>query len=205
MAGSATMIGRMLPLDGISLGDLAKRSTQMDLKQVVGETPVLVFRPGPGDGPLLFVTPPDGEEIVEEGFLVETQPTARRRRDPTARGYASPSAVVVALSKSNRNAEVDDEIIRVGRARTNDIRLVSDQVSKVHGSFERVETVGTRTWHLVDQGSVNGTFINGLRLDLGTAYAIRPGDEVRFADVQAVFLDAEGLVSLCKELTGEAR
>lgn len=194
------MIGRMLPLDGISLGDLAKRSGQMDLMQVVGETPVLVFRPGPGDGPLLFVTPPDGEEILDEGFLVETQPTMRRR-DAQARGYASPKAVVVALSKSNRNPEADDEIIRVGRARTNDIRLVSDQVSKVHGSFERVENVGPkRVWHLVDQGSVNGTFINGLRLDLGTAYAIRPGDEIRFADVQAVFLDAEGLVGLCREV-----
>lgn len=191
----------MLPLDGITLDELAKRASQMDLGQVIGDTPVLVFRPGPGDGPLLFVTPSDGEPVLEESLLSETQPTVRRKRDTLApRGYAVPGAVVVAVSKSNRNPEADDEIVRVGRARTNDIRLTSDQVSKVHASFQRPETTGARTLQIVDHGSVNGTFVNGLRLDKGTAYAIRPGDEIRFADVNAVLLEGEGLVALCREI-----
>lgn len=189
----------MLPLDGITLAELAKRASQMDLGQVIGDTPVLVFRPGPGDGPLLFVTPTDGEPILEEPLLQETQPV-RRKRELTPRGYAVPGAVVVAVNKSNRNPEADDEIVRVGRARTNDIRLTSDQVSKVHASLQQAETTGVRTLQIVDHGSVNGTFVNGLRLDKGTAYAIRPGDEIRFADVNAVLLQGEGLVELCKEL-----
>lgn len=191
----------MLPLDGITLADLAKRATQMDLRHVMGETPVLVFRPGPGDGPLLFVTPPDGEEVLEEPLLLETQPTVRRRKESMApRGYASPAAVVVPLTKSSRDPEMDAEVVRIGRARTNDIRLTSDQVSKVHAHFEKAEVTGAPSWQIVDHGSVNGTFVNGLRLDKGTAYTIRPGDEVRFADVNAVLLDPAGLVALCAEI-----
>ncbi|MCA8922501.1 MAG: FHA domain-containing protein [Planctomycetes bacterium] len=179
--------------DGITLRELVDRAEHMDLKAVVGATPLLVFRPDRHGESLLFVTPAD--EQVSSTFLTDTGALATT--EGGAQGFAIPDAVVVALTKSNRNPEADDTVIRVGRARTNDIRLRSVNVSKVHVSLEPSEGVGSLpSWQIVDHNSANGTWVNGLQLQPEEPNFLRPSDELRIADVSAVFLDADGLQSL---------
>jgi len=183
--------------DGTTLRELATRAHKMDLKAVVGTTPLLVFRPDRHGEPLLFMTPTD-EHQVQSTFLTDTG--ALSMSDGGAQGFAIPDAVVVALTKSNRNPEADDTAIRVGRARTNDVRLRSVNVSKVHASLEPSDTLGDPrahpNWQITDHNSANGTWVNGLKLLPEEPNFLRPSDEIRLADVTAVFLDAEGLEAL---------
>ncbi|MEZ6187881.1 MAG: FHA domain-containing protein [Planctomycetota bacterium] len=173
------------------------RAEHMDLKAVVGTTPLLVFRPDRHGEPLLIVPPAD-EDQVSSTFLTDTGALAAT--EGGAQGFAVPNAVVVALTKSNRNPEADDTAIRVGRARTNDVRLTSANVSKVHVSLEPSDTLGDPrshpNWQITDHGSANGTWVNGIKLRPEEPNFLRPSDELRIADVSAVFLDADGLEAL---------
>jgi pSer/pThr/pTyr-binding forkhead associated (FHA) protein len=42
--------------------------------------------------------------------------------------------------------------------------------------------------HVVDLGSVNGTFVNGTRLTAETPYPINPGDELRLGTLDLILL-----------------
>jgi len=190
--------------EGITLGELRPRLAGMDLAKVVGDTPVLVFRPVPGAGgdePLIFQTPPKGQE-VRHTFLTDTAAGVIEGPEQNP-AFASPEAVVVPVVKSNRNPETDDEVVTIGRSRTNDIRVTSKGVSKHHASLELSEWKGQPAWRITDHGSANGTFVNGLRLDPGKPHFLRPSDELQLGDVISVFVDAEGLVSLCEALHDE--
>jgi hypothetical protein len=75
----------------------------------------------------------------------------------------------------------------VGRQRGCDVHLDDATVSRNHASLHRS---GGRTV-VTDLGSSNGTAVNGR--DLGeTPRALRPGDVVRFGDVEARFEVSEG-------------
>jgi transcriptional regulator with GAF, ATPase, and Fis domain len=97
------------------------------------------------------------------------------------------------------------ELLTVGRALDNDIRLNSTQVSRYHCRIER----GPEGVWLTDLGSANGTQVNGVRVD---RRRLAPGDRLQVGGVRIVLeqLDPEpgfeeeppaGL----RTLTGEAR
>lgn len=75
----------------------------------------------------------------------------------------------------------------IGRRRGSDIELPFATVSEQHARLAR----GERGWLLVDQGSANGTFVNGHRLTPLVAQALSVGDVVRLASVEMVF-EGEG-------------
>jgi pSer/pThr/pTyr-binding forkhead associated (FHA) protein len=66
----------------------------------------------------------------------------------------------------------------LGRARDSDLPLVSAAVSARHALLQHRDG----RWTLEDLGSLNGTFVNGRRI--ADAVEVRPGDEVRLADVR---------------------
>jgi uncharacterized RDD family membrane protein YckC len=73
---------------------------------------------------------------------------------------------------------------RVGRSRNCEIRVDDESVSRVHAAF---------VWRdgeplVEDLGSSNGTFVNGERIR--QAHVVRPGDVVRFGDLEALLEDA---------------
>jgi hypothetical protein len=88
--------------------------------------------------------------------------------------------------------------ISVGRARNNDIVLLDNSVSKLHGHFN----FEARTWTVADAGSRNGTRLNQAPLGNGEVLVIKNGDTVTFGRVDTLFVDAEGLYDfLSKHMT----
>lgn len=64
------------------------------------------------------------------------------------------------------------ERVTIGRGSRADISIRDTRISRHHATIELVHGQ-----HLLrDAGSANGTFLNGLRLTSGSAFALRPGD-----------------------------
>ena len=70
----------------------------------------------------------------------------------------------------------------IGRASESDIELPVDSVSSRHAQLEK--TGGG--WLLTDLQSTNGTFVNDRRID---SAELKPGDRVRFGEVEVKFAD----------------
>jgi pSer/pThr/pTyr-binding forkhead associated (FHA) protein len=78
--------------------------------------------------------------------------------------------------------EFDQARIAVGRGAGTDIRLPHAAVSTLHATF-RVHDVG---YVVVDEGSTNGTWVNGGRIAPGRPKALRPGDVVEVGGFRLV-------------------
>ena len=93
-------------------------------------------------------------------------------------------------------AGVEKEIISVGRGGFNEIKLTSISVSAMQSSFIKAPD---GSWGLMDRNSRNGTFIDGIRLDVNKLYTrLSPGREIAFADIRCIFLDLEGVLDVCR-------
>ncbi len=62
----------------------------------------------------------------------------------------------------------------IGRGKDSDIVLLEQDVSREHARLQR----GSQGWTLVDLGTTNGTFVNGMRLPPQDPYLLRPGDRI---------------------------
>ena len=67
----------------------------------------------------------------------------------------------------------------IGRDPGQGIRVESPAVSRVHGTF--VPCRGH--WLFLDEGSTNGSWVNGIKLDAGRLRLLRPGDHLQIADM----------------------
>jgi len=74
--------------------------------------------------------------------------------------------------------------LSVGRATDCDLSLAHPSVSKIHAAI-LMNREGTLL--VSDTGSVNGTFINGRRINYGEARQLEDGDVVGFGDVEVRF------------------
>jgi pSer/pThr/pTyr-binding forkhead associated (FHA) protein len=82
-----------------------------------------------------------------------------------------------------------DALYIIGRSADCDIVVFNETVSRRHAALRR----DGDAWLLVDLGSKNGTWVNGVAVDGPGAVAIERGDELRFAAVTARFdPDADG-------------
>ena len=71
--------------------------------------------------------------------------------------------------------EFESGVIRLGRDRDQDIVVTGDhEVSRRHATF----SVRDGAWVLSDQGSANGTFVNGARLEAGASRTLADRDRV---------------------------
>lgn len=74
---------------------------------------------------------------------------------------------------------LDGERIVIGRSAGSDVRLPDPSVSQRHATIRR--TAGE--YAIVDEGSTNGTWVGGVKLDRGTPRVLRSGDLVRVGRV----------------------
>lgn len=75
----------------------------------------------------------------------------------------------------------------LGRSPDNDVPLLEPSISRQHA----IISWRAGQWHLEDQGSRNGTSVNGERLPFGRSRVLRDGDRVTLGDVTLVFRDDE--------------
>lgn len=72
--------------------------------------------------------------------------------------------------------------VTIGRGPENDVELEGDQYASA--SHAHVDPRADGVW-LVDRGSTNGTFVNGIRLD--APHRLTPGDVIRVGETQLRF------------------
>jgi predicted component of type VI protein secretion system len=73
--------------------------------------------------------------------------------------------------------------LSIGRDEGNDIVLADTTVSRRHAVLRFVDD----RWLLEDRGSVNGTFVNGLRVPYGAQHPMRHGDRIAVGSATLVF------------------
>ena len=119
-------------------------------------------------------------------------------RERAAAGVAVPSALsapknVTVHARINVGKESEESTLyfkpggkrlSVGRATDCDLSLPHPSVSKIHAAI-LMNREGTLL--VSDTGSVNGTFINGRRINYGEARQLEDGDVVGFGDVEVRF------------------
>lgn len=154
------------------------------LRQLMGDHPLLV----------LGISPPCHEAAVEE-------PTRTVRLDVGDETHASNKLQPFALLGSESTvfavatspASPFPGVVTVGRAPTSDIVLESSSVSKLHALIRGSEAT---EWRLIDNGSLNGSTLNGQSLEAHREYPLLLSDALSFGGVRGIFLDAPGVCVL---------
>lgn len=134
-------------------------------------------------------------------FEEELRREDEERERMAAGGVATPSSPaavknVAVHAHINLGKESDDDTLyfkpggkrlSVGRATDCDLSLAHPSVSKIHAAI-LMNREGTLL--VSDTGSVNGTYINGRRINYGEARQLEDGDVVGFGDVEVRFKKA---------------
>jgi hypothetical protein len=82
---------------------------------------------------------------------------------------------VLCHSKTQRELLVEPELL-IGRSPNCGLRIQEPYVSAQHAALRW----GGSRWEVKDLGSRNGTFLNGIRLEVGKAYFVAKGAELAF-------------------------
>ena len=90
------------------------------------------------------------------------------------------------LDPSGQEHSLGNPVTHMGRAVENEIVILDKRSSREHAVVRREG----RKLILEDQGSTNGTYLNGERLL--TPIQLRDGDQVRVGDIVFTFYDPEG-------------
>ena len=90
------------------------------------------------------------------------------------------------LDPSGQEHSLTNTVTRMGRAVENEIVILDKRSSREHAIIRREG----RKVIIEDQGSTNGTYLNGERLQ--HVVQLRDGDQVRVGDVAFTFHDPEG-------------
>lgn len=138
---------------------------------------------------VLRFSPPDDTEEVDLQ-TVETQLS-----DFDQEEKRKPIVKVIALEKSDRNAFKTK--ITVGRAKNNDVIIRAAKVSKIHAAF----VIGKDEWQLMDMGSVNGTVVNGERLEKNQSVKLNSGDMISFWRYVFEYHDLDSFVAVLQKFT----
>jgi hypothetical protein len=77
------------------------------------------------------------------------------------------------------------KVMAIGRKRTNAIWLKDDQVSRYHAEIRETRD----RLEIVDLGSTNGTFVNGVRLTPNQAHPLRAGDEIKIGNTKFTLVE----------------
>jgi hypothetical protein len=137
----------------------------------------------------------DGAEPKSADFKTGYFPSVARRKAVSTNSAATsalPSATgVLRVAKAAHNPFSDR--ISVGRSVSCDMVLRVTNVSKLHAHFLQTDA---GEWEIRDNGSTNGTFVNGVRVGAGQRIVVRPGDYLRLGQCEARLVDAGQLFDL---------
>jgi hypothetical protein len=117
---------------------------------------------------------------IEPAGTTSARPAATRRSDwlaalpRLALGRREPAVPLPALALPAPGSPT----VRIGRGPGATLRLPDESVSRAHAELRYVDD----GWMLRDLGSMNGTYVNDLRIT--TTVRVRPGDRVAFGAVR---------------------
>jgi len=112
---------------------------------------------------------PAGLEWCEEcGFFLSSQPESLT---------AEPSFATLVNAATSAEYPLKEGENTVGRGACNVVLAADNSVSRTHAKV----VVEAPNIYLEDLGSTNGTFLNGVKVEMGKRVQIGPGDQIRFA------------------------
>src|SRR5262245_12064972 len=118
-----------------------------------------------------------------EGGTRRSEPSDRRRSEggmDTGVGLGSSSLLLQqADPPSSRSWTLEGDALSIGRDPSSDIFVDDPECSRHHARLVRRGP----SWHVVDSGSTNGTFVNGMRHE---EHALSPGDRIRVGHTELV-------------------
>lgn len=155
----------------------------------VGKAAFRVERSG-----LVLVGPPPETDADDWAFRTGSLRTVRTGQG--SRVALLEERYVVLQLKKVQDGPFKDTVL-IGRAKTNDIILADESVSKLHA---RAKPGIDGRMMLFDAGSSNGTFIAERRLIPDKGEVIEPGDIVTFGSLAFHVFDAEGLLEVLERL-----
>lgn len=138
-----------------------------------------------GDGLIFFNERKVAEPIQSQMSMLKTHTTGIGTEEMVVpQSMISEPHYVVPIEK-RADADNYQDMVTVGRARTNDIVLRHPSVSKLHAMFifDQVGTIG-----LKDADSKNKTWINGERIT--QRVEVESGDSIRIGSVETVLCNA---------------
>jgi transcriptional regulator with GAF, ATPase, and Fis domain len=91
--------------------------------------------------------------------------------------------LIVNENGNRRSFDVAEGPVTIGRSTKNVLSVMDLKASRLHCRIEN----GDGAWRIVDEGSQNGTLVNG---SLITARALRTGDVIEIGETQIVFEEA---------------
>jgi pSer/pThr/pTyr-binding forkhead associated (FHA) protein len=153
------------------------------MQQFQNEGTVPAASSGPwGDGNPVAVASPVEAPTVLGDFATET--------GPTDAGIAHPARLILRADNGEIVQEflLDKPEIQIGRAAGSDIVLSKDKLTSRHHATVRFEQ-GEYT--LRDNGSSNGTFVNGQQLEKDTSHTLQDNDHVGIGEYELIFRSEE--------------
>lgn len=148
----------------------------------------------PAAAPMVAPAPAAGaEERLSQTMHGGPVPTPTTPKPTTrASGPSVPLATFMVRSGilKGQRLTVRVPVVNIGRADYNDLVIPDDSVSSAHAKLQRREGV----WVVVDNGSTNGTWVDGERIQAEAL--LGPGTIVRFGEVSVMFEPTDDHVSM---------
>ena len=96
---------------------------------------------------------------------------------------ATPLATLIPAGEGSEAIRIETPVVRIGQGPRNDVVLDDDTVSTAHARLE----YDSGAWRLVDLGSRNGTFVDGVRLTAEVPTPLNEGAALAFGLVELHF------------------
>ena len=133
-----------------------------------------------------------GARLVHSQSTVSYAPSFDEEEDPpaAARGDVPEDAALIELDQvegtaGRRMHDIGEELVTVGRSPESDIFLDDVTVSRRHAEIFKREHPEGRGFRIRDAGSLNGTYVNRVRVD---SVDLRNGDEIQIGKYRFKFV-----------------
>ena len=115
---------------------------------------------------------------------------------PTVDGITNARVQIADGPEAGTTVEIPKGELTLGRAPSCNVVLASGLISKVHARIQRTSNQVV----LQDLQSINGTFVNGARVD--SVVVLKDSDVISFAGVRSVSVSIEGVGGATREAPG---
>jgi hypothetical protein len=133
--------------------------------------------PPPPPPPVRTGVPADGATAIASG------PALAKRPDRTRAGGGGARLQV---EDGSGGADLRDQPVTLGRGADQILRIKDTRASRAHAVVRR-RSKGREGWELEDQGSANGTELNGHRIPDGRVAPLRDGDRIGIGSTVIVY------------------
>jgi len=157
-----------------------------------------VHQPGAAPPPAAYpppaAPPPAADHAIRVNRPPVEPPTAPRPAvaAPVAAAAAPPGApgqARLALEDGSARVDLGTEPVTLGRGTDQSLRIPDSRASRAHAVVRPRAKGG---WELVDNGSANGTELNGHRIPDGRVAPLRDGDRIGIGPITVLYTESAG-------------